>query len=80
MMGGINDIDIAAFNPEVPGVQIIERADFFVTSWAATEMLVMPRRFGGAFTPIDGGDRILVSGEGDNGLPTHDLTAEIYVP
>lgn len=79
VFGGIDSFDLITFT----GVAIgsIEKTTTSVLSWNAVSQHVLPRGFPRA-SLIDNGERMLVSGAGDNasGGSIPDFTAEIYTP
>ena len=74
--GGLSTIDVTSGSgtPE----QNIEVRPVAGGAWAARAALALPREVARA-AAFDGGHRVLIVGTGDNGLPTVDRTAEVYV-
>ena len=76
VLGGLGTVDVASGTgtPE----QVIEVAPATLLGWTTVAGMSLPREVARA-AAIDGGERILIVGTGDNGVPTVDLTAEVYV-
>ncbi|MEM7307326.1 MAG: kelch repeat-containing protein [Planctomycetota bacterium] len=78
-VGGIVSFDLSTL--QGPPVVEIEESTNMGSTWSTTASLSFPRPFAPAAL-FDGGDRVLISGAGDNGSGgvTPDTTAEIYIP
>ncbi|MEM7308529.1 MAG: kelch repeat-containing protein [Planctomycetota bacterium] len=76
IVGGLGTVDVstASGTPE----QNIEAAPTTLLSWTSAAAMALPREVGRA-AAVDGGDRVVIVGTGDNGVPTVDRTAEVYV-
>lgn len=77
IVGGLSSVNVTT-GTGVPE-QTIETAPYAVGAWSAGGEMQLPREVARG-VPIDGGERILVVGVGDNGVSGVDTTAETYVP
>ena len=77
VIGGLADVDVATGSgtPE----QAIESTDTSAASWTDLGSMLLPREVARSVL-VDGGERILTVGTGDNGVSTVDRTAELFVP
>lgn len=76
-VGGLTSVDITTLSGA--GAQDIESADPQGLSWSIVGSLIKDRPLA-ISAPIDGGDRILVTGSGDIGVVPADQTSEIFIP
>jgi N-acetylneuraminic acid mutarotase len=74
--GGLGTLDVATGNgtPE-PAIEVSSGA---LASWTTPASTALPRQVARAVA-VDGGDRVLIVGTGDDGVPAVDRTAEVYV-
>lgn len=79
VFGGLATFDITT-SSGTPA-QTIESASESVTAWSSPTSLLLARPLVAA-TIVDGGQRVLITGSGDNGSGglVPDLTAEIFIP
>jgi hypothetical protein len=77
VLGGLASFDLATQTgaPALP----IESASETVAAWSSSADLIYARPVCNAIA-IEGGARVLATGTGDDGQPTADLSAEIYLP
>lgn len=79
LVGGFDDLDntipIPVPNPE----QTIETAPLDGTVWTGVVEMLLPRQAAQAAV-VDGGDRVVITGVGDDGATAVDTTAEVFVP
>lgn len=76
VIGGLEDVDVST-GSGTP-VQEIEVATPALLSWTDAASLALPREVARA-AAVQGGERIVIVGTGDNGIPAVDTTAEVYV-
>lgn len=74
--GGLNTVDVASGSgtPE----QAIEVSSGALSAWNTGGSTALPREVARAVA-VDGGERVLIVGTGDDGVPAVDRTAEVYV-
>jgi N-acetylneuraminic acid mutarotase len=79
VFGGLATFDVAT-GSGTPA-QSIETASEALGAWTTPTSLLLPRPLVAA-SPVDGGQRVVITGSGDNGSggAVPDLTAEIFVP
>ena len=77
VLGGISQLDTVtgAATPETS----IEVAPLSAASWTVQGAFLLPRP-GAVSVPVDGGERVLTTGVGDNASMVPDRTAEVYAP
>ncbi|MEM7305085.1 MAG: kelch repeat-containing protein [Planctomycetota bacterium] len=79
VFGGIETFDLIQLSGTP--VDEIESTDLSVLSWATLGQTLLPR-YQPVATLFDNGERVLISGSGDNGSggSVPDFTAELYIP
>jgi len=77
VLSGLKSVDITT-GSGTPATEI-ETTDYSGISWTTAANQTLARETARA-VPVDGGQRILIVGVGDNGLPANDLTAEVFIP
>lgn len=77
VLSGLGTIDVLTLtgNP----VLTIATGDLTTFGWTTVGSMVYGRPLSAAI-PIDGGERVLVVGPGDNGTAAFDRSAEVYIP
>ncbi|MEW6073979.1 MAG: kelch repeat-containing protein [Planctomycetota bacterium] len=73
--GGLGTID--PFNGTGTPEQTIEAAPLSLSAWTAAGEMLLPREVARA-VPTDGGERLVIVGTGDDGVPAVDRTAETW--
>jgi N-acetylneuraminic acid mutarotase len=77
VLNGVGTIDLSTLSGS-PVVNIAS-ADLSAFAWASTGAAVFARPLSAAVA-VDGGERIVVLGPGDNGTAAVDRTAEVFIP
>ena len=77
VLSGVGTIDLVTLAGSP--VTNIASADLLAFSWASTGTMIYPRPLSAAVA-VDGGERIVVLGPGDNGTAVIDRTAEVFIP
>ena len=77
ILGGLSTVDIStgSGDPEV----VIERTGQTAGNFTILGSMILPREVGRSVL-VEGGDRVLTVGTGDNGVSAVDATAELFVP
>ena len=78
-IGGVSAVDLAGLTGTP--TTAIEQSSQALLSWSSPGSMLLPRELG-ISTLIDGGQRVLTTGRGDNGSggAVPELTAELFVP
>ena len=77
VLSGLKTVDITT-GSGTPATEV-EVAGYSGISWSVAGNQKLAREVARA-VPVDGGQRILIVGVGDNGIPAVDLTAEVFLP
>ena len=77
VLSGVGTIDLTTLSGTP--VTNIASGDITTFNWASAGTMVLPRALSASIA-IEGGQRIVTLGPGDNGTTSADLTAEIYIP
>lgn len=77
VISGVGTIDLSTLSGSP--VASIASGDTTTFNWAPAGTMVYPRALSSSIA-IEGGERIVTLGTGDNGVPSIDLSAEVYIP
>jgi N-acetylneuraminic acid mutarotase len=77
VISGVGTIDLTTLTG-TPVTNIVS-GDLATFNWTSVGTMAFPRALSRSIA-IEGGDRVVTLGPGDNGLGTDDLTAEVYIP
>ena len=76
-IGGLSSVDLTTLGGTP--VTAVETTGQTAASWSGAGATILPRPLALSVV-IEGGQRILTRGAGDDGTPAPDVTAEIYIP